>query len=36
LISPGSNPPVDLNKFMLEYYRPVLRKFYLINKADFK
>lgn len=36
LLPPGAKPPVDLNKEMMEKYRPAMRKFYLSKKADFK
>ncbi len=36
LLPPGAKPPVDLNKEMMEKYRPAMRKFYLTKKAQFK
>jgi aminobenzoyl-glutamate utilization protein B len=36
LLPPGAKPPVDLNKEMMEKYRPAMRKFYLSKKAEFK
>ena len=36
LLPPGAKPPVDLNKEMMEKYRPGMRKFYLSKKAEFK
>lgn len=36
LLPPGAKPPLDLNKEMMEKYRPAMRKFYLNKKAEFK
>ena len=36
LLPPGAKPPLDLNREMMEKYRPEMRKFYLSKKADFK
>src|ERR1044072_515906 len=36
LVPPGAKPPLDLNKEMMEKYRPAMRKFYLTKKAQFK
>ena len=34
LLPPGAKPPVDLNKEMMEKYRPAMRKFYLNKKVQ--
>lgn len=36
LLPPGAKPPVDLNKDMMDRYRPAMRQFYLNKKAQFK
>jgi len=36
LLPPGAKPPVDLNREMMDKYRPAMRKFYLNKKAEFK
>jgi len=36
LIPPDAKPPLDLNKEMMDKYRPAMRKFYLTQKAEFK
>jgi aminobenzoyl-glutamate utilization protein B len=36
LLPPGAKPPLDLNREMMEKYRPEMRKFYLSKKAEFK
>jgi len=36
LLPPGAKPPLDLNREMMEKYRPEMRKFYLNKKAEFK
>lgn len=36
LLPPDAKPPVDLNKEIMEKYRPDMRKFYLSKKAEFK
>jgi aminobenzoyl-glutamate utilization protein B len=36
LLPPGAKPPVDLNREMMDKYRPAMRKFYLSKKAEFK
>jgi len=36
LLPPGAKPPLDLNKEMMEKYRPAMRKSYLDKKAEFK
>lgn len=36
LLPPGAKPPVDLNKEMMDKYRPAMRKFYLDKKVQFK
>ncbi|MGH7926265.1 MAG: hypothetical protein ACREQV_00525 [Candidatus Binatia bacterium] len=36
LLPEGAKPPIDLNKEMMEKYRPPMRKFYLDKRADFK
>jgi aminobenzoyl-glutamate utilization protein B len=36
LLPPDAKPPLDLNKEMMEKYRPQMRKFYLSKKAEFK
>jgi aminobenzoyl-glutamate utilization protein B len=36
LLPPGARPPLDLNKEMMEKYRPAMRKFYLNKQAHFK
>jgi aminobenzoyl-glutamate utilization protein B len=35
LLPPGAKPPVDLNKEIMDKYRPAMRKFYLTRKAQF-
>jgi aminobenzoyl-glutamate utilization protein B len=36
LLPPGAKPPLDLNREIMEKYRPEMRKFYLSKKAEFK
>ena len=36
LLPPDAKPPVDLNREMMEKYRPAMSKFYLNKRADFK
>ncbi|HEY3154303.1 MAG TPA: amidohydrolase [Candidatus Binatia bacterium] len=36
LLPPGAKPPLDLNKEMMDKYRPAMQKFYLNKKAEFK
>jgi aminobenzoyl-glutamate utilization protein B len=36
LLPPGAKPPLDLNKEMMDKYRPAMSKFYLDKKAQFK
>jgi aminobenzoyl-glutamate utilization protein B len=36
LLPPGAKPPVDLNREMMEKYRPALSKFYLNKKPQFR
>jgi aminobenzoyl-glutamate utilization protein B len=36
LLPPDAKPPADLNKEMMDKYRPAMRKFYLDKKAQFK
>jgi aminobenzoyl-glutamate utilization protein B len=36
LLPPGAKPPVDLNKDIMDKYRPAMRKFYLDRKVQFK
>ena len=36
LLPPGAKPPLDLNREIMEKYRPEMRKFYLSTKAEFK
>ena len=36
LLPPDAKPPLDLNKEIMDKYRPEMRKFYLNKKADFK
>jgi len=36
LLPPGAKPPVDLNKDIMDKYRPAMRKFYLNKKVQFK
>jgi aminobenzoyl-glutamate utilization protein B len=36
LLPEGAKPPVDLNKEIMDKYRPAMRKFYLNKKAQFK
>jgi aminobenzoyl-glutamate utilization protein B len=36
LLPDGAKPPVDLNKDIMEKYRPAMRKFYLNKRAEFK
>ena len=36
LLPEGAKPPLDLNKEMMEKYRPAMRKFYLNKAAVFK
>ena len=36
LLPPDAKPPLDLNKEMMDKYRPAMRKFYLNKKAEFK
>src|SRR5262249_5329582 len=36
LLPPGANPTLDLNREIMEKYRPEMRKFYLSKKAEFK
>jgi aminobenzoyl-glutamate utilization protein B len=35
LLPEGAKPPIDLNKEIMEKYRPAMRKFYLNKRADF-
>jgi aminobenzoyl-glutamate utilization protein B len=35
LLPPGAKPPVDLNREMMDKYRPAMRKFYLSKKVQF-
>jgi aminobenzoyl-glutamate utilization protein B len=35
LLPPGAKPPLDLNKEMMDKYRPAMSKFYLDKKAQF-
>ena len=36
LLPEGAKPPLDLNREMMEKYRPAMKKFYLTKKAAFK
>ena len=36
LLPPGAKPPLDLNKEMMDKYRPAMSKFYLDKKAQFR
>lgn len=36
LLPPDAKPPLDLNREMMEKYRPEMRKFYLNEKSQFK
>ena len=36
LLPPGAKPSLDLNKDIMDRYRPAMRKFYLNKKAQFK
>jgi aminobenzoyl-glutamate utilization protein B len=36
LLPPGAKPPVDLNKDIMDKYRPAMKKFYLNKNAQFK
>jgi aminobenzoyl-glutamate utilization protein B len=36
LLPPDAKPPLDLNREIMEKYRPEMRKFYLSKKAEFK
>jgi aminobenzoyl-glutamate utilization protein B len=36
LLPPGAKPPLDLNKDIMDKYRPAMRKFYLNKKGQFK
>ena len=36
LLPEGAKPPLDLNKEMMEKYRPAMQKFYLNKRAEFK
>jgi hypothetical protein len=36
LLPPGAKPPIDLNKDIMDKYRPAMSKFYLNKQADFK
>ena len=36
MLPEGARPPLDLNKEMMEKYRPAMKKFYLNRKAVFK
>ena len=36
LLPEGAKPPVDLNKDIMDKYRPAMRKFYLNKKVQFK
>jgi aminobenzoyl-glutamate utilization protein B len=36
LLPPGAKPPVDLNREMMDKYRPAMRKFYLNKRSEFK
>lgn len=36
LLPPDAKPPVDLNREIMDKYRPAMRKFYLNKKAEFK
>jgi hypothetical protein len=33
---PGAKPPVDLNREIMDKYRPAMRKFYLNQREEFK
>jgi aminobenzoyl-glutamate utilization protein B len=35
LLPPGAKPPLDLNKEMMEKFRPAMRKYYLNRRAQF-
>ena len=36
LLPEGAKPPLDLNKEMMEKYRPAMKKYYLTKKAEFR
>jgi aminobenzoyl-glutamate utilization protein B len=36
LLPPGAKPPLDLNKDIMDRYRPAMKKFYLNKRAEFK
>jgi len=36
LLPEGAKPPLELNKEMMEKYRPAMKKFYLTKQAEFK
>ena len=36
LLPEGAKPPIDLNKDIMEKYRPAMRNFYLNKKVQFK
>jgi aminobenzoyl-glutamate utilization protein B len=36
LLPPGAKPPLDLNKEIMEKYRPAMSKYYLNRRAQFK
>ena len=36
LLPPGAKPPIDLNKDIMDKYRPAMRKFYLNKRAEFR
>jgi aminobenzoyl-glutamate utilization protein B len=36
LLPEGAKPPLDLNREMMEKYRPAMKKFYLTKKVEFK
>jgi aminobenzoyl-glutamate utilization protein B len=36
LLPPGAKPPLDLNKEIMDKYRPAMKKFYLNKSVQFK
>jgi hypothetical protein len=35
MLPPGQKPPVDLNRTLMEKYRPLMQKHYLTEKPQF-
>jgi aminobenzoyl-glutamate utilization protein B len=36
LLPPDAKPPIDLNKEIMDKYRPAMKKFYLNKRAEFR